>query len=197
MSEASKSTLFTKDPFSKLSVAQCHFDLLPKVFFFCNRHFYYKFWDYNKYCVKDQSILKDPTDSTQLNLSGRLIILTDPKIMAHSFMLTMLTEYKSEPLSSRISSFTSYGNANVLEHMPVELLHVFDLSGRTFNETVQLIYQDNAFYCFLSSYIYAHHTKSSHVMTNKFNIQDQWQRKYYIASQLQSMLSISPLELIV
>lgn len=79
-----------------------------------------------------------------------------------------------------MSRFTTDGNASVLEHMPMELLHaLFDRSGGTFIETVHLIYQVKAIYCFLSYHIYAHHTKSSDVMkmTNKFDLQDQRQRK--------------------
>ena len=43
----------------------------------------------------------------------------------------------------------------------------FDLNGGKFSKTVQLVYYDSAIYCFLSCYIYAHGTKSSHVMKNQ------------------------------
>ena len=46
----------------------------------------------------------------------------------------------------------------------MELLHaLFDLSLGEFIETVQLTYQDNAIYCFMSCYVFAHVTQN-HVM---------------------------------
>ena len=76
----------------------------------------------------------------------------------------MFTEYKSGALPSNVSGFTTgtHDNANVLKHM--ELLHaLFDLSLGEFIETVQLTYQDNAIYCFMSCYVFAHVTQN-HVM---------------------------------
>jgi len=70
------------------------------------------------------------------------------------------------------------------------LYALFDLKGRRFIESVQLIHQDNAIYCFMFYYIYAHDTKSS-------NEKPKNTRRPNIASQSQYILAIAPVELIV
>ena len=157
--------------------------------------------------------MKDPADTT-------LLILTDCLVISLLFYFKMINQgslylgktlklwhtASYRPLPSKIPCFANDGDANVLKHMPRKLFYaLFDLSGGKFNENVQLIYQDNAIYCFKSCYIYAHYTQSSHVMNQRTcSVQTKSickingkENNELIASQSQSILAISPLELIV
>ena len=90
------------------------------------------------------------------------------RIMTHNFIPAKFTEHKFGFLPSKLSNFTA------LTVMPMYLntcpggyrMHS-SISMEVSLAKLYNSYYDSAIYCFTSCYIYAHETKSSHVMKNQ------------------------------